>query len=350
MGNPEKIGDIHPFAELSRGVTTTVFKGFQKSLDRFVLLKVLNREYSDNAEIAQRFEDEAKLAAKVQHPNVVSIYSYGRDGNQTYIATEFVEGATLAQLIAKHPFPPSLAAYILQECGKALKAAHGKGILHRDIKPSNILISNNGLVKVSDFGMASVFDEKNGGGAVRGTMAYMAPELILGSDPSPSSDIFSLGASFYEALLGEPAFKGKSNQQYMDQIVNHDPTSRLMDEDSIDTQLRRICQQMLRKKPQQRYQECAVLLSELEGYRRNRGADVIGNASEMVCFLENPDTYKNPARDKNVTIRSTSTRQKSKQSNERKTRKPVAKNRLRNDRGFPGFLQLWAFLYCCLQV
>ena len=292
MGNPEKIGDIHPFAELFKGAATTVYKGFQKSLDRYVLLKVLNKEFSDDADIAKRFEDEAKLAAKVQHPNVVSIYSYGREGEQTYIATEFIEGTTLADLVKKQKLPPSLASYVLLESAKALKAAHDKGILHRDIKPSNILISNGGLVKVADFGMASIFDDKKNNGAVRGTMAYLAPELILGDDPSPSSDLFSLGATLYEALLGEPAFNGASSQQYMDKLVNHDPTPNLMEEDDIDTQLRRICQQLLRKKPQQRYQDCSVLLSDLEGYRRTRGTDVVGNASEMVRFLDNPEAYK----------------------------------------------------------
>ena len=324
MGNPEKIGDIHPFAELFKGATTTVYKGFQKSLDRYVLLKVLNKEFSDDPEIAHRFEDEAKLAAKVQHPNVVSIYSYGREAEQTYIATEFIEGTTLADLAKKQQLPPSLASYVLLESARALKAAHEKGILHRDIKPSNILISNDGLVKVADFGMASIFKDENENGPVRGTMAYIAPELILGSAPSPSSDLFSLGATFFEALLGEPAFKGPSNKQYMDQIVNRDPTSKLQDEEEIDTQLRRICQQLLRKKAQQRYQNCSVLLSDLEGYRRTRGSDVIGNASEMVRFLNDPESYKSPARDKTITVRARSTqatKESSTQANVRE-RKP----------------------------
>ena len=304
MGSPNKIGDIQPYAELHRGATTTVFKGFQKSLDRFVLLKILHPRYSRDEKIASRFEDEARLAAKIQHPNVVSIYSFGRENGQTYIAAEFVEGMTLAELIERGPLPPNIAAYVLIAASEALQAAHDKKILHRDIKPSNILVSNEGRVKVTDFGMASIASKGDKDALeVRGTLAYLAPEQILGKKPEPSSDLFSLGATFFEMLLGMPAFKAGSNNELIDKVLNFDPVSFLHDDDAIPAQLRRICQQLIKKKPEQRYQDCKVLLADLNAFRKSRGATSVATAGDMKSFIDDPEAYVRKLRDKPVTLR-----------------------------------------------
>ena len=324
MGNPEKIGDIQPYAELFQGSTTTVYKGYQKSLERFVLLKVLRPEFSEDVEIARRFQDEAKFAAKVQHPNIVSIYSYGREGEHIYLATEFIEGYTLADLIARHRIPPNIASYVLFESTKGLRAAHDKGVLHRDIKPSNILISHDGLVKVTDFGMASFVQDTKEPEQVRGTMAYLAPELLLGEAPTSASDLFSLGATLYEMLLGEPAFKGEAASQYMDRLMNYDPIPLLQKEEEIPTQIRRMCQQLLRKKPQQRYQNCKVLIYDLEAFKRSRGSQVIGNAFEMKQYLGDPDGYKSPKLEKEIQV--SVSRPKSKQSTSSPENNPRIKN------------------------
>ncbi len=304
MGSPNKIGDIQPYAELHQGATTTVYKGFQKSLDRFVLLKILHPQFSRDEEVAARFEEEARLAAKIQHPNVVSVYGYGREDGRAYIAAEFIEGITLAELIEKGPLPANIASYVLIEATNALKAAHGKQVLHRDIKPSNILISNDGHVKVTDFGMASVGSTSGKENLeVRGTLAYLAPEQILGKKPEESSDLFSLGATFFEMLLGTPAFKGSTSRELLDSVLNHDPVSYLQDDDSIPSQLRRICQQLIKKKAEQRYQNCSVLLSDLNAFRKSRGQGAVATSVDMKSYLADPEAFVKKMRDKPVSLR-----------------------------------------------
>lgn len=318
MGSPNKIGDIQPYAELHQGATTTVYKGFQKSLDRFVLLKILHPEFSRDKEIAARFEEEARLAAKIQHPNVVSVYAYGKDEGRAYIAAEYVDGTTLAALTEEGALPPNIAGYILTEAANALQAAHNGGVLHRDIKPSNILISNEGRVKVTDFGMASLqkIDGK-GKSQVRGTLAYLAPEQVLGKEPKESSDLFSLGATFFEMLLGTPAFKGSNSGELLDQVLNFDPSSALHDDDDIPSQLRRICQQLLKKKVEQRYQNCKVLLADLNAFRKSRGQGAIASAVDMKSYLEDPEAYVRKLRDKPVSLRTREAKP------ERSERRPV---------------------------
>ena len=155
MGDRRPVGDVQPFAELYRSATTVVFKGYQQSLDRFVLLKRLRPEAGLDERIAQRFQDEARLIARVQHPNVVAIHAYGEDEISAYLIGEFIDGPDLQSLLERGALPVELAVFILREAARGLGAAHDRGIVHRDIKPGNILISYEGQVKVADFGMAS---------------------------------------------------------------------------------------------------------------------------------------------------------------------------------------------------
>ncbi|WP_243664868.1 serine/threonine-protein kinase, partial [Rhodothermus marinus] len=182
MGRPERIGDLQPFAELASGPTATVYKAYQASLDRFVLLKILRPELAEDEAFVQRFEEEARLAARVQHPNVVAVYAFGREGPHVYFATEFVEGVSLRELLAHGPLPPALALYITAEVARGLKAAHEKGVLHRDLKPANILISLEGQVKLTDFGMASLLTQ-GGNDEVRGTPGYLRPSRCWARRP-----------------------------------------------------------------------------------------------------------------------------------------------------------------------
>jgi len=149
MAALKQIGDIRIFAEIHRGATTTVYKGLQTSRDRVVLLKVLRPEFSQNEKLFKRFQDEAKIVARIQHLNVVAIYEHGRSEEWSYFATEFIEGLNLHELIEQNKIPPDLAWFILFETAKGLRAAHRKNILHKDIKPANILISHAGVVKLA---------------------------------------------------------------------------------------------------------------------------------------------------------------------------------------------------------
>ncbi|MFQ5751184.1 MAG: serine/threonine protein kinase, partial [bacterium] len=222
MATLKQIGDIQIFAEIYQGATTFVYKGFQPALDRFVFLKVLRPEFGQDENLSRSFEEEAKFIAKIQHPNVVTIFDYGRFEKWIYFAAEFIEGYNLSELLRFKKLPPELAYFILLESSKGLKAAHDKNILHKDIKPSNILISHDGQVKITDFGMADLrlTAKSEMEYEVKGTLAYFSPEQILGEQLNKYSDIFSLGATFYEMLTGAPAFSGNNTSEYFDSILN----------------------------------------------------------------------------------------------------------------------------------
>ncbi len=286
MKTTKEIGGIQIFAEIHSGATTLVFKGYQPALDRMVLLKVLRPEFNHDAELTRRFEEEARLTAKIQHPNVAAIYDYGRAGDWRYFAAEFVEGFNLGEIIHQRKLPPELAAFILLECVRGLKAAHDKKILHRDLKPSNILISHEGQVKLTDFGMASLrpsaeqqLEEK-----ISGTLAYLAPEQILGKPASPSSDIFSLGATFFEMVTGEPAFAGENPGNIFEVILHSDPFAKISSA-AFPEIWRRICAKMLANDPAQRYSECSALIADIEV------AGVFVNSSDLKSYLFDPVSY-----------------------------------------------------------
>ena len=149
MGPTDFLTDVKPFLELSRSAWTVVYKAYQASLDRFVLLKVINPDARHDEDLTARFEEEARLMARIQHPNVVSVYGFGRSPNGAYFTAEYIEGMSLAALLSDHRLPPALALYILSAVVAGLEAAHAEGIFHRDLKPANILLSHDCLLYTS---------------------------------------------------------------------------------------------------------------------------------------------------------------------------------------------------------
>ncbi len=291
MAALKNIGDIQIFAELYQGATTVVYKGYQSSLERVVLLKVLRLEFSQDERLNQQFQEEARLIARVQHPNVVTVYEYGRFEQWIYFAAEYVEGMTLRELIKIKKLPPELAWFVLLEISKGLKAAHDKKILHKDIKPSNILISNDGQAKITDFGMADLNSstERDMDGEVKGTIAYFSPEQILGEPINTRSDIFSLGATFFEMLTGVQAFQENNMSEYFHAILNDEPTINLSKHGNIPHELIRICEKMLAKKAAHRYPGCEELIQELEAPELNQIFTV--DSADLCRFIKEPVSY-----------------------------------------------------------
>ncbi len=291
MGHPGFIDDIRPFAELAQNATTVVYKAHQTSLQRFVLLKRLQLEYSHDDDLAARFQEEARIAARVQHPNVVSIYSFGRNEEGAYIVAEFVEGLDLGDLIERSKIPPDVALFILHEAAVGLKAAHDKDVLHRDLKPSNILISHGGDVKLSDFGLASVSGSTDGSPSeIRGTLAYLAPEQILESEVDARSDLFSLGATFFEMLTGRRAFPGTGPQEIFDAILSRDPLPYVKATAGVDDRIEAICSRLLARDPADRYADADALIDAVRACRRRRTGRV--DAAALSAFLNDPDAFQ----------------------------------------------------------
>ena len=294
MGIPGAIADIQPFAELAQNATTQVYKAYQKSLERFVLLKRLRPELSSDEELARRFQEEARIVARVQHPNVVGIYSYGTDDEGTYIVAEFVEGLDLDEVIARGRVHPEIAVYILTECARGLKAAHDKEVLHRDIKPSNVLVSLEGEVKLADFGLASVIGSASDEAEIRGTLAYLAPEHILGKPVDKRSDLFSLGATFYEMLTGRRAFPGSTSSEIFDSILNREPLHYLPATPGVDAGIEAIVRRLLARDANDRYEDTGDLIEDLESWAARAGtANEAGQITrgDLVAYLNDPQAF-----------------------------------------------------------
>lgn len=223
----QDLGPYHINATLGQGGMSVVYKAWDKGLNRPVAIKLLHRFLASNDECRQRLAREAQTVAKLQHPNIVQIYGYAElsspEENTAYLATEFVPGKTLKDFIGREPITgaPEIAADITLKIARALAYAHSKGVIHRDIKPENIMVHEDGLLKLMDFGIAQVQDQTSltVTGALLGSPAHMAPEIIEGKEASEKTDIFSLITVFYWLLTDNLPFVGDNPHVLMRRIV-----------------------------------------------------------------------------------------------------------------------------------
>lgn len=213
--------------EIAAGATAGVYEAVQTSLNRKVALKIMHKHLAGDQTFLARFEQEAKIAAALSHPNIVSVYEYGTVHERHYIAMEYVDGFSLEHMVTKRKTVPSgAAAAVAAKVCDALEYAHRNNVLHRDVKPGNILVSGAGEVKVTDFGFSRLLD----GASTRltlhnrvvGTPLYMSPEQIEGGDVSYSTDVFSLGIVLYFLVTGVPPFHGDSAVGVMKKILECD--------------------------------------------------------------------------------------------------------------------------------
>ncbi len=253
---------------LSSGVQASVFTALQKSLDRTVILKILSPTLNTTPEIVARFEREAKLLSTLKDDNVTRIFDYGKHGGLYFFVSEYIEGSSVKELLErKGRLSPQLASFIILESAKVLTRLHKQGIVHRDLKPGNILLSHDGKIKLTDFGLAfsqampSITIE----GSILGTPAYMPPEQILGKPVDTRSDIYSLGIVFYELLIGTNPFIGETYSAIMHNVLNLKPMpiykADKFFEDHRD--LWSIIEKMIDKSPIARYQNMSEIAEKL---------------------------------------------------------------------------------------
>ena len=263
--------------ELGRGGMAKVFLGTDTVLGRTVAVKVLAPQYADDDSFVQRFRREAQAAASITHPNIVSVFDTGSDDGVHFIVMEYVEGRTLAEILAGGGrILPDRAIDIAIDVDRALEAAHARGVIHRDIKPGNIMLDPRGDVKVTDFGIARVTttaDTVAQTAAIMGTAAYLSPEQAQGLPNDGRSDIYSLGCVLYEMVTGRPPFLGDSpvavaSKQVLEQPV---PPSRLNPDVTAD--LDAVILRTLAKNPANRYQSADEMRADLE--RAKRGLPVL---------------------------------------------------------------------------
>lgn len=238
LGSPEEIGeyfdDLEVLELLGAGGMGAVYKARQTKLDRTVALKILSRELASDSAFQERFDREARLLARLHHPNIVTIFETGTKGPFAYLIMEFVDGQNLREAMEGERMKPAAALTLVRDICEPLKFAHEQGILHRDIKPENILISSRGEVKIADFGIGKLVGDADaeksaltGDNAVLGSLRYMSPEQIDSpADVDQRADIYSLGLVLYELLTGqvpmgrfEPPSKSSSVESVADEIV-----------------------------------------------------------------------------------------------------------------------------------
>lgn len=249
---------------LGRGGMGTVFRAFDTALHRTVALKVLSEEHARNTEVVERFQREARAAGSLNHPNITHIYAIGEERGFNYFAMEVVFGSTLADVLREERcISEELAIDYLLQVARGLRAAKEKEIIHRDIKPSNLILSSDGLVKITDFGLAKVVTSSvdiTATGVIVGTPLYMSPEQGKGEPLDHRSDIYSLGCSFYHLVSGQPPFSGDSAMNIIVRHITEHPPAIELGEGRTAQRLANIITRMIRKNPLDRFQSYEELI------------------------------------------------------------------------------------------
>ncbi len=266
---------------LGKGGMGEVYLAVDVRLKRRVALKILPSEFAADLSRRSRFEQEARAASALNHPNILTIHEFGAENNTYFLATEFIEGETLRERISKGNLTLPDALDIAAQSASALAAAHTAGIVHRDIKPENIMIRADGIVKVLDFGIAKLIaapldaegetlekiTNQTKPGALLGTLSYMSPEQIRGESLDVRSDVFSLGVCLFEMLTGKNPFQKPTTGEVIAAILTENPS--LTDENVVvPAELERIVNKALRKKRDERFQTSRDFLLDLKSLRR----------------------------------------------------------------------------------
>jgi eukaryotic-like serine/threonine-protein kinase len=254
-----------------------VYRARDSRLDRVVAIKVLPTSYSADAERLQRFVQEARAAAALNHPNILSIFDIGEEGRAPYIVSELLEGQTLRERIRSGPLSSRKAIDYALQVARGLAAAHDRGIVHRDLKPENLFLTNDDRVKILDFGLAKLTRPETGAsaeaptvqvntepGQIMGTVGYMSPEQVRGKAADHRSDIFSFGSILYEMLSGQRAFRGETPADTMSAILKEEPTELSETARNVPPALERMVRHCLEKNPAQRFQSAGDLAFNLE--------------------------------------------------------------------------------------
>lgn len=278
MSEAKKIGRYEIRRKLGEGGMGEVFLAHDSELDREVAIKVLLPEFCCNLERVNRFKLEAKAASALNHPNIITIYEIGGNKDSLYIVTENIKGETLRSLIQKGAVTGEDALSYAQQIADALNSAHKEGIVHRDIKPENIMVREDGIVKVLDFGLAKptqIESEaktlelvKTKAGMVMGSVGYMSPEQARGKEVDQRTDLWSLGIVLYEMLTGNTPFDGETMTDILANIIHKEPIpiNEYLDESPVE--LHRIVKKSLRKNPDERYQTAKDFSIDLKNLSR----------------------------------------------------------------------------------
>ncbi len=276
-----KLGPYEILGQIGAGGMGEVYRARDPRLSREVAIKVLPSSFAQEPDRLRRFEQEAKAAGLLNHPNVTTVYDIGTNPTDgaPYVVQELLEGETLRSILARGRLPPRQAIDYALQTAQGLAAAHDKGIIHRDLKPDNLFVTRDGRVKILDFGLAKLLQPETQTlqqtavptaapetepGVVLGTLGYMAPEQVRGKPADARSDIFSFGAVLYEMLSGSRAFAGESAADTMMAILRDDPPDLSIADPTISPGVERVLRHCLEKNPEQRFQSAGDLAFGIE--------------------------------------------------------------------------------------
>ncbi len=291
------LGEFHLLRVLGSGGMANVYLAEQTSLKRKVALKVLRPDLLADDTYLERFAREATAAAGLNHNNIVQVFGVGEHDGLHYIAQEYVQGVNLREFLSrKGPPEAGVAVHIIRQVALALKAASEAGIVHRDIKPENILLTRQGVVKVTDFGLAQLSRENENtsltltqAGTTMGTPLYMSPEQVNGSRVDHRSDIYSLGVTCYHLLAGRPPFRGETAISVAVQHVNKTPESLATQRGDLPRRLCELVHRMMAKQPDDRLPDASTLLGELDSLQQRIGG-ISGDTEAEWIDYEPPRT------------------------------------------------------------
>jgi len=254
-------------AKIASGGTSTVYRGLDERLDRPVAVKVMDARYAGDEQFLTRFRLEARTVARLKHPGLVAVYDQGLDARHPFLVMELIEGGTLRELlIERGPMPPHAVAPVLRPVLGGLGAAHRAGLVHRDVKPENVLISDDGEVKIADFGLVRAVAAAGitSASVILGTAAYLSPEQVRDGKPTPSSDVYAVGILTYELLTGRTPFSGDSPLTVAYQRLDNDvpPPSGAID--GVPAQFDELVARATARDPADRYADACELGAELD--------------------------------------------------------------------------------------
>ncbi len=271
-----RLGPYEIVSAIGAGGMGEVYRARDTRLKREVAIKVLPASFSSDPQRLHRFEQEAIAAGALNHPNILAVYDIGQQDGSPYIVSELLDGATLRERLRSGPLPIRKAVDYAQQIASGLAAAHDRGIVHRDLKPENVFVTNDGRVKILDFGLAKLTRSdgledqtltqtiQSDPGTVMGTVGYMSPEQVRGKPADARSDLFSFGAILYEMLSGKRAFHGESAAETMSAIVKEEPPELTETNRNVPPALERIVRHCLEKNPAERFHSAHDLAFDLE--------------------------------------------------------------------------------------